>query len=301
MSLIIRSWILTTVIVSAFRIHFPRNVHKPFTTSLNGVSGDGQPIVEDDIDISFSAPRWKMICYDADDGIFGLDTMDPKLGVEIVKVTIPREGGLGLDLIEFKRSNDGRNMVLIESLTSGGNAANCGLIKVGDTICSVGVEPFMERTEGLGLDDTLDVIRNASPGSQQLTLVLKRLVKRKTLKVTFVNNNGDESSYTMLAGSNLRGEMFKKDIQVYDTRTKRFDQPYITGDCGGEGLCGTCLVECQFGSEFLNKREGVEEMVTKKRPYNWRLSCKTIIGANNKSGDIKFRILPQRRWNDNEQ
>lgn len=29
-------------------------------------------------------------------------------------------------------------------------------------------------------------------------------------------------------------------LPVYDRRTPRFDQPYITGNCAGEGICGTC-------------------------------------------------------------
>ena len=253
---------------------------------------------EEILDIEFTAPRWKMTCYDADDGIFGLDTLDPMLGVEIVKAKISRVGGLGLNLIEYKRAVDGRSMVLIESIAPESNAEKSGFCKVGDTITAVGVDSNMARTEGLGLDDTLDAIGNAAPDSTELILVLKRLVKRQTVKVTFVNNNGDESTYNILCGSNLRSEMMKKNIQVYDSRTKRFDQPYITGDCAGEGICGTCLVECLAGSTLLNKRDNVEDMVTKKRPNNWRLSCRTIVGANNKKGDIKFKILPQKVWND---
>lgn len=31
--------------------------------------------------------------------------------------------------------------------------------------------------------------------------------------------------------------------QVYDPKTLRYDQPYATGNCAGEGTCGTCFVE----------------------------------------------------------
>lgn len=31
--------------------------------------------------------------------------------------------------------------------------------------------------------------------------------------------------------------------KVYDPKTLRFDQPYATGNCAGEGTCGTCFVE----------------------------------------------------------
>ena len=97
----------------------------------------------------------------------------------------------------------------------------------------------------------------------------------------------------MLTGSNLRKEMLRQNIPVYDRKTKRFDQPYAVGDCAGEGvcvpmcfcrvtthlhvhthihtharththtgLCGTCLVQVLEGKEFLNKPDGVEAMVS---------------------------------------
>eukprot|EP00607_Mallomonas_marina_P001934 CAMPEP_0182428798 /NCGR_PEP_ID=MMETSP1167-20130531/23728_1 /TAXON_ID=2988 /ORGANISM="Mallomonas Sp, Strain CCMP3275" /LENGTH=282 /DNA_ID=CAMNT_0024611911 /DNA_START=169 /DNA_END=1017 /DNA_ORIENTATION=+ len=280
-----------------------RKIHSESSQKIIKTEGNSvenmEGVNDNDLDIEYTAPRWKMTCYDADDNIFGLDTLDPELGIEIVKVSIPRGDGLGINLVEFKRMSDRRDMTIIESLMPGGNADKSGLLKAGDSICFVGVEPEMERTEGLSLDDTMDTIRNVCPESSSITLVIKRLVKRQELTVIFVNNNGDEANYKILAGSNLRSEMIKKDIQVYDTRTKRYDQPYITGDCGGEGICGTCLVECQYGNSLLNKRDDVEQMVTKKRPNNWRLSCRTIVGANNRKGSVKFRILPQRRWNDN--
>jgi len=181
--------------------------------------------------LEFTAPRWRMMCYDADDGIFRLDTQDPALGVEVIKCNISRAGGFGLNFIEYNRPVDRRNMVLIESLTPGGNAEKSARLRPGDTISFVGIEPFnMLRTEGLDLDRTLLSIKEAAPDFEYLTFVVKRLVTRNRLDVLFVNDNGDESEYSLLAGSNLRSEMMKKNIQVYDSKTKRFDQPYITGN-----------------------------------------------------------------------
>lgn len=39
-------------------------------------------------------------------------------------------------------------------------------------------------------------------------------------------------------------------VKVYDPRTKRFDQPYATGNCAGEGTCGTCFVEVSVFPEY---------------------------------------------------
>ena len=35
--------------------------------------------------------------------------------------------------------------------------------------------------------------------------------------------------------------------KVYDPKTLRYDQPYATGNCAGEGTCGTCFVEVGVG------------------------------------------------------
>ena len=203
-----------------------------------------------------------------------------------------------MNLIEYKRPNDNRDMVFIESIIPGSYAEKSRL-RVGDTICAVGIEKNMVRTEGLGLEETIDIIntflQQESPISNYIILSIKRLVKRVPMTVTFINKNNDEATYEILAGSNLRNEMMKVNIAVYDTKTKRFDQPYITGDCGGEGLCGTCLVDCLGGSQYLNPKDSIEKLVTRGRPASWRLSCRTVIGANNKKGDIKFRILPQKQ------
>jgi len=238
--------------------------------------------------------KWKMICYDADDGIFGLDSNDPQFGIEIVKAKVPQNGGIGIVFVEYLRLNDKRKMTLIDSIVPGSNAERSGMLKIGDTITYIGQEPDkMVRIEGLGLDETVTAFNEVPQGLATLVIVAKRLVERAHLNITFINSNNDEAKYSLLAGSNLRTEMMKKNIQVYDSRTKRFDQPYITGDCGGEGICGTCVVEVLEGMDKLNKLDRVEEMILRSRPRNWRLSCRTVVGADNKPGEVKFRILPQ--------
>ena len=78
----------------------------------------------------------------------------------------------------------------------------------------------------------------------------------------------------------------------------RFDMPYATGDCAGEGLCGTCLVAVEQGAKLLNRKEGVEELITQGRPLSWRASCRTIIGPNNEGGTIRIRVQPQTNMED---
>jgi len=61
-----------------------------------------------------------------------------------------------------------------------------------------------------------------------------------------------------LSGDNLRTLLMHHNVRVYDERTIRLDT-LGTGDCGGEGICGTCLVEVLEGMETLNPKSVKEE------------------------------------------
>ena len=103
--------------------------------------------------------------------------------------------------------------------------------------------------EGLGVDETLAAVRRAADGRSMLTLTLKRLVPRASITLRVLSPEGAQvgEEIETLAGGNLRMELLRKQIELYDARTKRFDNPWGTGDCAGEGLCGTCLVELKDG------------------------------------------------------
>ncbi|CAN0355495.1 unnamed protein product, partial [Hapterophycus canaliculatus] len=85
---------------------------------------------------------------------------------------------------------------------------------------------------------------------------------------------------------------------VYDPKTLRYDQPYATGNCAGEGTCGTCFVEVQEGAELLTPPDREELMLLSrgKLPVRWRLSCKLIVGRENKAGAVKVKAVPQAEW-----
>lgn len=48
-------------------------------------------------------------------------------------------------------------------------------------------------------------------------------------------------------GANLRTALNSQNIKMYDDRTYRFDSPFQTGNCGGDGTCGTCVVAVLSG------------------------------------------------------
>jgi len=246
-----------------------------------------------DLTLNEIASKLKLQVFDLDEGVYGIDSSDVEYGIEIVKASVSRQPSLGLDLVEMMSGGDGRGLVLINSLIPGGNAESNGKFKPGDSLTWVGVEPKrMQRVEACDFDTVVQALRSYTDEAS-ITLVAKRLVKRQTLDVSLIQPDGSRIAVKMLAGSNLRGEMLRQDFPVYDAKTKRFDQPYVTGNCGGEGICGTCLVEVVAGKELLNEPDRVESAALAKQPIRWRLSCRVIIGANNKPGKIEIKTIPQ--------
>jgi ferredoxin len=128
--------------------------------------------------------------------------------------------------------------------------------------------------------------------------VVKRLVRRATIKVNVQLPNGDSLQFEALAGSNLRMLLLQRDIKLYDSRTRRFDQPYARGDCGGEGLCGTCLAAITKGAELLSAPDSDEQLLLRKRPASWRAACRVVVGAKNDPGEICVRLSPQSQFED---
>ena len=93
-------------------------------------------------------------------------------------------------------------------------------------------------------------------------------------------------------------ELQSRDLKLYDMNTYRFDSPYQTGDCGGEGTCGTCTVGIQEGKNLCNQKVLIEDKAMKKQgcPQNWRWACRTTVGGEdigNKGGNIKVILRPQ--------
>jgi ferredoxin len=174
-------------------------------------------------------------------------------------------------------------------------------IHVGDVIIGVFDDKgFKESTTALDYDETVDIINRAKThsldhgGHGKLTLELNRLVKRATVQVEIEDAKTGQVTQTIqgLAGDNLRLLLLHNHVAMYDDKTHRLDQPFMTGsNCAGEGICGTCLVAVQQGMDHLNKIGPQEESILMNRPAgNWRAACKTVVGADNQA-DTTLRIL----------
>jgi len=248
--------------------------------------------------------KLKLQVYDATTGVFGIESKDSKYGIENVHCSVHYEPSLGLELTEVAHADfagDHRGLVLVSDVD--GNAQHDTPIHVGDTIIGVFTEDhkFQESTTGFDFDDTVDVIERAKQhakahGQDSITLELNRLVKRVPIQVEIVDADGNVvSTGEALAGDNLRLWLMHHHLNLYDDKTPRLDQPNLTGNCGGEGVCGTCLVDILEGMEHLNKVGPQEQTILQSlhRP-TWRAACKTVIGADNEAGNaLRIRLHPQ--------
>ncbi len=95
--------------------------------------------------------------------------------------------------------------------------------------------------------------------------------------IRFVNENQE----TFVAdGANLRLKALENQIDLYKMMAKLMN-------CGGNGQCGTCVVEITEGSENLSPRTEAENRKLKRKPDNYRLACQTKV-----LGDVSVKTKP---------
>jgi hypothetical protein len=243
------------------------------------------------------AHKLRLQVYDVDTGVYGFDSKDPLYGIENIHTRVHIDPTIGLELTEVAHGNaeagDHRGLVLVSAVTS--NALHETPIHVGDTIVGVFAgATFKESCSGLDYDSTIDVINRAKDYCTEhdlstIVLELNRLVKKARVAVHVEDSNGNvvASIDDALAGDNLRLLLMHHRVNLYgDHKIHRLDQPTQTGDCGGEGICGTCMVNILEGMEHLNQIGPQESSLLHFRPSTWRAACKTVIGADNKEGSM---------------
>ena len=228
--------------------------------------------------LDWIAHHFKLKVYDPNNSLYGLESKDPKWGIETLTVSLPIEPSLGLDLTEVAHSEskyDHRGLVLVSGVHSLEDDV-LNPIHVGDTITAVIVdETYQESTLAVDFEETMDILEHAkvyakSIGKPTIDIVLNRLVERETVKVIIEEDwrdhehPGDLPTATELeglAGDNLRLLLMHNHKKVYDERTVRLDTltSGMGDNCGGEGICGTCLVEVLEGMDTLNPKSTIEE------------------------------------------
>lgn len=208
------------------------------------------------------AARWKVVKF-GQGGYNAIEVNDRDFCYQTFSYTLKRTGGLGLDLLEYNVGKGDIGLVVVGDIIAGSNAAACGGFMVGDALSEIstvtktpGEEPFITRLEGLNFDETVRLISLYSE-YDSVKITVKRMAVRGAVTVVMVGPDGrDAGSFRVLSGygSNMRTALQANNIKLYDDRTARFDSPYQTGNCGGDGTCGTCVVAVlQVRYRYLNK------------------------------------------------
>jgi ferredoxin len=97
------------------------------------------------------------------------------------------------------------------------------------------------------------------------------------MTIEFVNENRE---VVVADGANLRQKALQNGIDIYTWKGK------LT-NCGGNGQCGTCIVEIVSGMENLSPRTDFEQRRLKKKPASYRLACQTLV-----NGAVKVKTKP---------
>ena len=264
---------------------------------------DRVQLSEDDAWLDTVAHKLRLQVYDLDSGVYGFESKDPDYGVEVVRtfLHIDDDDKLGLELTEVAHGmGDHRGLVLVSDMLMDQNHHNQRIHK-GDTIVGVFVgENFKESVTDMDYDDTVDVLNRAkdyakSIGGSTISVELNRLVKRAKVQVQVEDESGKVVEMEAKAGDNLRSLLLHHHAALYGNKKAlhRLDQPDLTTDCGGEGICGTCLVKINQGMDHLNKIGPQESSILQERPESWRAACKTVVGADNQDDTtLRIRLHP---------
>mmetsp|Transcript_3890 Transcript_3890/g.5094 ORF Transcript_3890/g.5094 Transcript_3890/m.5094 type:complete len:303 (+) Transcript_3890:26-934(+) len=260
-----------------------------------GKSAELRKLKSQKLDLDEIAQNLKLEVYDLDEGIYGLSSKKKDYGIEVVRTEISTKPSLGLELIEMARGQDGQGLVLISDVS--GNAAKDGRLCAGDTIVGIRSASGSRRLTALDYDLTVEGIAEVAQDNDEITIEVNRLVKRAEISVQYQSGT-DSQQIKALAGENLRSLLIRSGAKVYDKKTRRFDQPYATGDCQGEGICGTCLVKVNEGAASLSPKDPTESLITKGRPVTWRAACRCVVGADNTPATINIDLTPQSQFSD---
>lgn len=217
-------------------------------------------------------------------------------------VSIVPSPGLGLRLGELILGSDDEAypLVVVDGLVEGGAAAQqakeapigqCAM--EGDTLITVhSASGFSIDVEASTYDYTVEAISAAlasAPG-EPITLTLGRIVRRGRAVVTAVLPSGEETRFVCYEGENLRMALLRRGLRLNDMTANRYDNKAKgSGDCGGNGLCATCVVGVLQGGENLTPR-GASEQNLLRRVARWRQSCRAYVQCPEGLTDVEVKI-----------
>ncbi|KAL3922676.1 MAG: hypothetical protein SGPRY_004472 [Prymnesium sp.] len=230
-----------------------------------------------------------------------LEAVDPRNVVRAVNVSLTPAPGLGIELEELTGSGfsaDGLplqgQLVVVRSLVAGGVAQAEGSIRAGDTITAVGFAGSFVDTEACSYDALMETLQAAVELGDPITLTMKRVVARGRATVTAVLPGGEKAAFTAYEGENLRMCLIRQGLVVNDETANRYDnKPAGTGNCGGNGLCCTCVVSVQGGAQHFSPMRPSERQLLRK-VARWRQSCRTkFVLEDGEEAEVSINLSPR--------
>jgi hypothetical protein len=215
---------------------------------------------------------------DREPGVPYLDSKSKNYYVDDLQVTVSRNGGMGMQLLELAGGrDDGFGITIITAVS--GNANKAGVLP-GDSISAVAVrsmstaeeeeiglssreEVRFKGCECLDFDNTMDILANF-PGesSSSVTLSLKRLRRwpKIQLRVEYPPSQCAEGvnnikELELFAGENLKQAMLNRGIILDDPKAPMCDF------CGGK-----CNVRVLRGMPLLNPIGMTEKKIMARNP-----------------------------------
>jgi ferredoxin len=193
---------------------------------------------------------------------------------ELVDVSVNKPLGLVFEEIE---ENASKGVYVVEC--NDGNAKSTGKVFPGMML----VQACGQDTHSLNFDAIMDILRE-SPENKPLNLrfIDVNAVFRGKANLAVTLPDGKEASIECLKGQILRDVLMQAELDVYDIKGKMTN-------CGGGGVCGTCIVQVNSPGNDWDPRPSFEEKRCKKFGPNARLSCNTLI-----EGDAKVVLQPKK-------
>ena len=238
--------------------------------------------------------------------------------IKTFNVTIAPNPGLGIALEEIVLGSGEQELplVLVEGLVEGGaaaahaeaaraaadGAAAGAWPMAGDTLTEVRGSGMAFDVECAPYDGVVGAIGEALASGGPVTLTLARVVRRGRATVTSVDAaTGEEEQFTCYEGENLRLGLLRRGLKVNDLGAQRYDnKPKGSGDCGGNGLCATCVVSVLNGGECLTPRGASESNLLAQR-LRWRQSCRAFVTLPAGQTDVEIKISTNPRRDDEDE
>ena len=193
---------------------------------------------------------------------------------DFVEIKVPRP--LGLDLEEV---DDGVfRGVYIAGFTKDGNAdkalrkefltpTNLFIVKANNV-----------DVRNSNFDEVMDAI-TTTDGDVSLTLIDPNAVIKGTATLNVIDGDGNTRQIKCLKGQRLRTVLNDNNIEVQDPKGS---------NCGGGGICGTCVVDLSIPDNDWSAKPDFETKKLKKFNDSCRLSCNVIV-----EGDATVSVKPK--------